>query len=139
MSTATGSPPSSPTPSQGSCPARPPGWSCGTVNTRGSRTGSGKGRRRDLRNLPSRAWNENAAWLEVILSAVDLVCWTKQICFADEPALARCEIAAFRYRVLHVAARITRGSRQLRLRIDKTWRWAVQIAEGFRRLRAAFG
>jgi len=92
-----------------------------------------------LRNLPCRAWNENAAWLEVILSAVDLVCWTKQICFADEPALARCEIAAFRYRVLHVAARITRGSRQLRLRIDKTWRWAVQIAEGFRRLRAAFG
>lgn len=27
---------------------------------------------------------------------------------------------------------------QLRLRIDKTWRWAAQIAEGFDRLRAAF-
>lgn len=92
-----------------------------------------------LRNLPCRAFNENAAWLQVVLSAVDLVCWTKKICFADTPALARCEIAAFRYRVLHVAARITRGARQIRLRIDKAWRWATHIAEGFTRLRAAFG
>ena len=84
-----------------------------------------------LRNLPCRAFNENAAWLEVVLTAVDLVAWTKKICFADVPELARCEIAAFRYRVLHVAARITRGARQVRLRIDKTWRWATQIAEGF--------
>lgn len=91
-----------------------------------------------LRNLPCRAWNENAAWLEVVLTAVDLVCWTKLICFADVVELARCEIATFRYRVLHVAARITRGARQVRLRIDKTWRWATQIARGFGRLRAAF-
>jgi hypothetical protein len=91
-----------------------------------------------LRNLPCRAWNENAAWLEVVLTAVDLIAWTKLICFADIPELARCEIAAFRYRVLHVAARITRGARQVRLRIDKTWRWATHIAEGFHRLRAAF-
>ena len=65
-----------------------------------------------LRNLPCRACNENAAWLEVVLTAVDLVAWTKPICFADVPALARCEIAAFRYRVLHVAARITRAARR---------------------------
>ena len=91
-----------------------------------------------LRNLPCRAITENNAWLEVVLTAVDLICWTKTICFAEVPALARCEIAAFRYRVLHVAARITRGARRLRLRIDKTWRWAAQIAEGFHRLRAAF-
>ena len=91
-----------------------------------------------LRNLPCRAINENNAWLEVVLTAVDLVAWTKTICFAEVPALARCEIATFRYRVLHVAARITRGARQVRLRIDKTWRWATHIAEGFHRLRAAF-
>ncbi len=91
-----------------------------------------------LRNLPCREFNENQAWLETVLTAVDLICWTKQICFADVVELARCEIAAFRYRVLHVAARLTRSARQLRLRIDKTWRWAAQIAEGFDRLRAAF-
>jgi len=92
-----------------------------------------------LRNFPCRAFNENAAWLEVVLTAVDLVCWTKLICFADDPALARCEIATFRYRVLHVAARLTHGQRRVHLKIDKTWRWAAQIAEGFTRLRTAFG
>lgn len=74
-----------------------------------------------------------------MLTAVDLVAWTKLIAFADDPALARCEIATFRYRVLHVAARITRGARQTRLRIDSTWRWAQQIATSWQRLRTAFG
>src|SRR5690606_30493571 len=92
-----------------------------------------------LRNLPCRAWNENAVWLEVVLTAVDLIAWTKLIAFADVPELARCEIAAFRYRVLHVAARLTRGARQLRLRIDKPRREAAQTAEALARLRAAFG
>ena len=91
-----------------------------------------------LRNLPCRGWDENAAWLEVVLTAIDLVAWTKAICFTDAPELARCEIATFRYRVLHVAARITRSARQTRLRIDQTWRWASQIADAFHRLRAAF-
>ena len=91
-----------------------------------------------LRNFPCKAFNDNAAWLEVVLTAVDLICWTKKICFADIADLARCEIAAFRYRVLHVAARLTHSARQLHMRIDKTWRWAVHIAEGFTRLRAAF-
>ena len=62
----------------------------------------------------------------------------KLICFAGHPELARCEISAFRYRVLHVAARLTRSARRLHLRIDRTWRWAAAIAEGFHRLRAAF-
>ena len=91
-----------------------------------------------LRNFPCRAIHENNAWLQVVLAAVDLIAWTKTIAFAHVPQLARCEIAAFRYRVLHVAARLTRGGRQVRLRIDKTWRWAKHIAEGFTRIRAAF-
>ena len=91
-----------------------------------------------LRNLPCRAWNENAAWLEVVLMATDLIAWTKLIAFADNPTLARCEVAAFRYAVLHVAARITHGARQVRLRIDKTWAWATAIATGWERIRTAF-
>jgi hypothetical protein len=39
---------------------------------------------------------------------------------------------------LHVAARITRGARQLRLRIDATWCWAIAIATAWHRFRAAF-
>jgi hypothetical protein len=91
-----------------------------------------------LRNLPCRGFAENAAWLEAVLTGIDLVCWAKRICFPDAPELARCEIAGFRYRVLHVAARLTRSARRLHLRIDRTWRWATAIAEGFHRLRAAF-
>jgi len=91
-----------------------------------------------LRNFPRHGWEENNAWLEAVLAAADLVCWAKLICFAAMPSLARREIAAFRYRVLHVAAQLTRSARRTCLRIDRAWRWAAQIAEGFRRLRAAF-
>ena len=91
-----------------------------------------------LRNLPCHAAALNAAWLETVLTAVDLVTWTQLIAFADAPTLARCEIATFRYRVLHVAARITRGARRTHLRLDQSWRWAAQIAAGFHRIRAAF-
>ena len=81
----------------------------------------------------------NAAWLEIVLAAADLVTWTRLIGFASDRALARVEITTFRYRVLHVAARITRGARQLRLRIDATWRWAAAIAAAWHRVRTAFG
>jgi hypothetical protein len=91
-----------------------------------------------LRNLPCHRAEANAAWLEIILAATDLVAWSKLIGFTDHPDLAACEIGTFRYRVLHVAARITRGARQIRLRIDITWRWATAISQAWQRLRAAF-
>ena len=64
------------------------------------------------------------------MTATDLVAWCKLLGFADEPALSRCEIAAFRYRVLHVAARITHGARSTHLRIDRTWRWTDERNAG---------
>ena len=91
-----------------------------------------------LRNLPCHRAEANAAWLEIILAATDLVTWSKLIGFTDHPGLATCEIDTFRYRVLHVAARITRSARQIRLRIDATWRWATVISQAWQRLRAAF-
>jgi len=81
-----------------------------------------------LRNLPCHAFDANAAWLQIVLTATDLVAWSKLIGFADQPALARCEIETFRYRVLHVAARISRGARQTWLRIYASWPWAQAIA-----------
>jgi hypothetical protein len=91
-----------------------------------------------LRNLPCHRSDANAAWLEILLAATDLVTWTKLLGFTDHPDLARSEIDTFRYRILHVAARITRGARQIRLRIDATWRWATAISQGWQRIRAAF-
>jgi len=91
-----------------------------------------------LRNLPCHRAQANAAWLEIILAATDLVAWAQLLGFTDQPELARCEIDTFRCRVLHVAARITRGARQIRLRIDVTWHWATAICQGWQRLREAF-
>ena len=92
-----------------------------------------------LRNLPCHEFWANAAWLEIVLAGTDLVTWTRLLGFTDHPELGRVEIATFRYRVLHVAARITRGARQVRLRIDATWRWAAFIATAWQTIRTAFG
>jgi len=91
-----------------------------------------------LRNLPCKEAPENHAWLEMVLAAADLVCWSKLICFADDDVIARCEIDTFRYRILHTAARLTHSARRTNLRIDRTWAWARTLALGFNRLRAAF-
>jgi hypothetical protein len=91
-----------------------------------------------LANLPCHDFHANAAWLEIIMTTTDLVAWTKLIGFTSHSEIARCEINTFRYRVLHVAARITRGARQLRLRIDATWRWAAAITTAWQAIRAAF-
>jgi hypothetical protein len=91
-----------------------------------------------LRNLPCRGFDENAAWLETLLTATDLVCWTKLLGFADTPALAHAEIATFRNLVLHVAARLTTGARYIRVRIDHTWKYAEAITTAWLKIRAAF-
>ena len=91
-----------------------------------------------LRNLPCKAVAENHAWLECVLAATDLVAWSKLICFYHDPDLAYCEIANFRYRIMHTAARLTRSGRAVYMRLDRTWAWAKQLALGFQRLRAAF-
>ncbi len=92
-----------------------------------------------LRNLPCHAFDANAAWLKIVLAAADLVTWCRLIGFTGHPGLTRAEINTFRYRVLHVAARITHGARRTRLRIDATWRWAAAIATAWQRVRTAFG
>lgn len=73
-----------------------------------------------LRNVPCKEVAENHARLQCVLAANDLVCWSKLICFSDEPVLAHCEVGAVRYRILHMAAMITRGGRVVRLRLDRT-------------------
>lgn len=80
----------------------------------------------------------STACLEIIMAATDLIAWAKLIGFADHSGLARCEIDTFRYRVVHIAARITHGARQIRLRIDATWCWARAIATAWRRIREVF-
>jgi len=56
--------------------------------------------------------------------------------FYDQPALAAAEPKTLRYRLLHVAAHLTRSARRQHLRIDKNWPWAAALVTAFDRLRA---
>jgi len=88
-----------------------------------------------LRNMPCKSYANNQVWLELSLTAADLLSWSQALCFTGE--LARCEPATFRYRVCAIAGRLTRSGRHTRLRLDQDWPWATQLATAFDRLRAA--
>ncbi|WSE08948.1 IS1380 family transposase [Streptomyces sp. NBC_01445] len=84
--------------------------------------------------FPSRDFAVNAVWLELSLAAIDLLAWTRVLLLDGE--LASAEPKKLRYRLLHVAARLTRGGRRLRLRISATWPWRNELATAFHRLAA---
>jgi hypothetical protein len=96
------------------------------------RTGKDTG----LGRFPSRQFAINHAWLACTLIAIDLIAFAQTILVHDQPQLARAEPKTLRYRLLHVAARLVRGGRKLRLKIDRTWRWAHALTAAFHRLRA---
>ena len=87
-----------------------------------------------LDRLPSRQFAINAAWVELALTAADLIAWTQTTLLDGD--LATAEPTTLRYRLLHVAARITRGQRRLFARIDSAWPWREQLAAAFARLHA---
>jgi Transposase DDE domain group 1 len=89
-----------------------------------------------LGKFPSRSFAINQAWLACTLIAIDLIAFTQTILLHDHPALARAEPKTLRYRLLHVAARLVRGGRCARLKIDRTWRWARVLTAAFHRLHA---
>jgi hypothetical protein len=87
-----------------------------------------------LANLPFDRWRRNQVWLELVLMAQDLTCWTQTLLLAGP--LARAEPKTLRYRLLHVAARIVCHARRLILRLQASWPWAPELAGAFARLRA---
>ena len=93
------------------------------------------GRDTGLGRLPSRSFAINSAWLTAVMIAVDLLAYAQTLLLHDT-GLARAEPKSLRYRLLHVAARLTRGGRRLRLRIDRHWPWASQLADALARLTA---
>ncbi|MFF3691379.1 IS1380 family transposase [Streptomyces sp. NPDC002187] len=84
--------------------------------------------------FPSRHFAINAAWLEPSLTAIDLLAWTRLLLLDGE--LATAEPKKLRYRILHVAARITRGGRRLHLRISAAWPGRHDLTSAFARLTA---
>jgi len=84
--------------------------------------------------FPSRDFAINQVWLQLALTAADLIAWTQTTLL--DGALARVESRQLRYQLLHTAARIVRGQRKVRIKIDANWPWADQLAAAFDRLAA---
>ena len=84
--------------------------------------------------FPSREFAINQAWLQLALTAADLIAWTQTILLHG--ALAKVEIKQLRYQLLHTAARIVYGQRKVRIRIDISWPWADELAAAFNRIAA---
>jgi hypothetical protein len=82
--------------------------------------------------FPSRHFAINAVWLQLALMAADLLAWTQTMLLDGDLAVA--EPKKLRYRLLHVAARLTRGQRRTHLRLQATWPWAQALATAFDRL-----
>lgn len=85
--------------------------------------------------FPSRHFPINAAWLELALTAADLLAWTQTLLLQPGSDLANAEPKKIRHRLLHTAARITHGQRRVWIRLQATWPWAHQLAAAFARLR----
>ena len=94
----------------------------------GIRTGKECG----IGRFPSHAMAMNTAWFHAALIAATLLAWLKLLAL-DGP-LARAEPKTLRYKILHAAARLTRGGRRRRLKIQASWPWAADIVAAWDRI-----
>ena len=86
-----------------------------------------------MRNLPFRDFEHNRVWLALVRIAHDLIVWTQRLLLTGE--LAKSEPKRLRYRILHVAARLSFHARTATLRIQANWPWANELTIAFARLR----
>ena len=110
-------------------------WRHAIARTPVSRTGSPTGKDTGIGHLPSRHAHINTVWIELALIAADLLTLAQSMLLTDEPDLYRAEPKTLRDRLLHIAARITRGQRKVFLRLAEHWPWALALARAFGRLR----
>ena len=94
------------------------------------RTGKDTG----IGHFPSQSLAINSAWLTASLIAATLLAWLAHLALDGD--LARAEPKTLRYKILHAAARLTRGGRRRRLKIAATWPWAAAIATAWTRISA---
>lgn len=87
-----------------------------------------------MRNLPFHDFAHNEIWLELSLTAQDLLAQARALCLDGELGLA--EPKRVRQRLLHVAGRIARSGRRTVLPLARSWPWAEALLAAFRRLRA---
>lgn len=85
-----------------------------------------------LERFPFTVFAANAAWLQVVCMAADLVRWFQLLCLNGP--LASAEPKALRWRVWHAPARLIRSARSTIVRILDGWPDAEVILEAHRRI-----
>ena len=85
-----------------------------------------------LERMPFSSFDANAAWMEMVLAATDLLVWCQQLLLDGELAVA--EPRTLRYRLLHVAGRLVRRARQVWLRLPDHWPWTADLLTAYQRL-----
>jgi hypothetical protein len=85
-----------------------------------------------LANFPCHGFDNNAAWLTIVLMACDLIAYTQQLTLEGE--LAKAEPKRLRYCLLHTAGRIASSGRRTRLRLQANWAWSKDLAAAFAKL-----
>jgi hypothetical protein len=96
----------------------------------GIRTGKDTG----IGRFPSEKMAMNKAWFAAALIAATLLAWLRLL--ALDGKLAKAEPKTLRYRILHAAARLTRGGRQRHLNIQASWPWAADVVTAWDRISA---
>lgn len=92
------------------------------------------GKATGLTNLPSADFAINSIWLQLVLAAQDLFAFFAALALDGE--LAKAEPKTIRYRLLHVAGRITSSARRPTLHLDRDWPWLDHLLTAFTRVRA---
>jgi hypothetical protein len=87
-----------------------------------------------LERMPFTNFDANAAWMEMVLAAADLLVWCQQLLLDGDLAVA--EPRTLRYRLLHVAGRLVNRARQTWLRLPEHWPWSADLLAAYQQLAA---
>ncbi len=85
-----------------------------------------------LARLPSHSFAINCVWLQLTMTAHDLLAWTRTLALDGE--LARAEPKRLRHCLWHTAARLTRTGRQHYARLCDDWPWTPQLLAAFEKV-----
>ena len=86
-----------------------------------------------MANLPSADFAINTIWLQLVLAAQDLFAFFAALALDGDLSVAAPK--TIRYRLLHVAGKITTSGRRPTLRLDRDWPWLDELLTAFHRIR----
>jgi hypothetical protein len=86
-----------------------------------------------LTNLPSHSFAINSVWLQLTLTAHDLLAWSRLLLFDGD--MAQAEPKRLRYCLFHTAGHLVTTGRRTICRLSATWPWTDDLVTAFTRVR----